>query len=590
MTLGPGYSQQMAFIDTILARLSGVSPARTQQQIELVDAGDSDLPPLPVVETPALPSVPQPVAIQSKAVKAKPSTYLYDRRAPLLRLSRHDYWTVEDATAGCHVYGGNGSGKSSTSGQAIAKAFLRANFGGLVLCAKPDEAENWKRYAKECGRSDQLIIVSDDDSHGHWRFNFIQYELNRPGDPASRVDNLVTVLMNLLEQTGRQSGGDDRIWQQAAEQLLRNVLMILITARREFSLLDVQKFIDAIPQSLQAAATDSWKHSDTARYLDEARAAYEHADRLADYHAIHHYITVQFPSLADRTRSSVTFTLSAMLQDLLVGTTRELLASGSNFFPEDSHEGAVIILALPAAIKRGYATAQTLFKVVWQMAALRRMEHVTETTRPIFLFMDESHIFASDFDTTYQSLARASKACTCALTQNLSSYFQRLGGSNPEHTTRALMGFYQTHLFHAQSDPATIDHAQKLFGRAPVTRINEQQSATTGANWSYTEGQSRSHNNYMDSNGKWGTSGSGGWNTSDSYSTNQSDTKGISTSTTMEEILQASDFTGLATGSDQVDQSRKHLRGVAQAWVFRTGRPWANGQMHLLAQFNRRLP
>ena len=163
---------------------------------------------------------------------------------------------------------------------------MRANFGGLVLVATNDETENWIRYAEECGRSDHLIIVTDDDSHGQWRFNFIQYELNRPGDPASRVDNLVTILMNLLEQTGRQGGGDDRIWQQAAEQLLRNVLMILITARTEFSLLDVQKFIDTIPQSLQAVESDSWKHSPTARFLNDAQAAYEQANRIADYYAI----------------------------------------------------------------------------------------------------------------------------------------------------------------------------------------------------------------------------------------------------------------------------------------------------------------
>ena len=273
-----------------------------------------------------------------------------------------------------------------------------------------------------------------------------------------------------------------------------------------------------------------------------------------------------------------------------MGTTRELLTTGSNFFPEDTHEGAVIVLALPAAIKRGYATAQTLFKVVWQMAALRRMEYVTETTRPIFLFMDESHIFCSDFDTTFQSLARRARACTCALTQNLSSYFQRLGGKNPEHTTRALMGYYQTHIFHAQADPATIDHAQKLFGKAAITRINEQQSRTQGENWSRSQGRQSSYNFSSNSDGGYSSGSSGGYNSSDSFASNQSDTLGTSTNTAMEDILHASDFTGLATGTDQVDASRKHLKGIAQAWMFRTGRPWANGQMHLLVQFDRRLP
>ncbi len=396
--------------------------------------------------------------------------------------------------------------------------------------------------------------------------------------------------MNLLEQTGRQSGGDDRIWQQAAEQLLRNVLMILVTARKEFSLLDIQKFIDAIPQTVQETKTSSWKNTDTAKYLIDAKAAYENANRIADYEAIHHYLTVQFPSLAARTRSSVTFTLSATLQDLLVGATRELLTTGCNFFPEDTHEGAIIILAMPAAIKRSYATAQTLFKVVWQMAALRRMEHVNEQTRPIFLWIDESHLFASDFDTTFQSLARTSRTCSCWLTQSLSSYVHRLGGKNPEHTTRALMSFFQTHLFHAQADPATVDHAQKLFGKGEITRFNQQRSSVQGTNWSHSSGGQTTYSGHSNSDGSWGSASGGGSNWSDGEGGNQSDTVGHSTTTTMEEILQASDFAGLATGTDQVDQSRKHLRGISQAWVFRTGRPWADGNMHLLAQFDRRLP
>ena len=65
--------------------------------------------------------------------------------------------TLRDACQGILITGGTGSGKTSGSGAAIAGAFLRAGMGGLVLVAKPEEAELWRRYCKRRGRLGSLI-------------------------------------------------------------------------------------------------------------------------------------------------------------------------------------------------------------------------------------------------------------------------------------------------------------------------------------------------------------------------------------------------------------------------------------------------
>ena len=41
-----------------------------------------------------------------------------------------NYWSLNDAFQGVQVFGATGSGKSSGSGQALARAFLEANLGG----------------------------------------------------------------------------------------------------------------------------------------------------------------------------------------------------------------------------------------------------------------------------------------------------------------------------------------------------------------------------------------------------------------------------------------------------------------------------
>lgn len=563
----------MAILDRILGRLSGV-PTTTQVM------PDGDRPPDPIAPALPLPVVPAPVKVPSRTRPANNASYLSHLDAPLIRLSRKDDWTIRDAVAGTHVFGGNGAGKSTGSGQTIAKSFLRAGFGGLVLCAKPDERENWERYAKACGRSKHLIIVSPDSP---WRFNFIQYELRRPGDPAARVENLLSTLMNILEQTGRErSSGEDSFWQQAAELLLRNALMILAAAQTNFSLFDLQKLIDTAPLSETQANGSDWQQTECARYLYAARASYEAAGRQNDFAVLQNYWLVQFPRLADRTRSSITFTLSTILQDLQIGTLRELFSTGSNFFPEDTHEGAIIILDLPAVLNRTHAVAQTLFKVVWQQAALRRMKSVNGRTRPIFLWADEAHFFVSPYDTSFQSLARATKAATVYMTQNLSAYHHRLPSRNAEAITNALLGYFQTQIFHAQSDPKTIQHAQALFGRREMTRVNDSRSWTDGRNRSYSEGSGNSFSSTTQRGNPVSFNAGSSWNQSYSFGDSQSETRGYTTSTTMEDVLQAHHFTSLKSGSDAE-------RGLSEAIIFRTGRIWATGQTHLFSQFSRHL-
>src|ERR1019366_4608194 len=69
-----------------------------------------------------------------------------------------DDFTIRDSSAGVLINGTNGSGKSSGSGALLARAYLRAGYGCLVLCVKTDEADLWRRYASETGRTDDLIF------------------------------------------------------------------------------------------------------------------------------------------------------------------------------------------------------------------------------------------------------------------------------------------------------------------------------------------------------------------------------------------------------------------------------------------------
>lgn len=107
--------------------------------------------------------------------------------------------------------------KPAAVGPPLAKAYLRAGFGGLVLCAKKDEMATWQRYAEETGRSDSVLIF---DASGDYRFPFLQYEVNREGEGAGYTENLVRLFMTVYEAVSRSSGsGADPYWRGPCSNL-----------------------------------------------------------------------------------------------------------------------------------------------------------------------------------------------------------------------------------------------------------------------------------------------------------------------------------------------------------------------------------
>ena len=136
----------------------------------------------------------------------------------LVNFSPVDAWTIRDSHAGCQILGTIGSGKSSGSGATIARAMLQKGFGGLVLCAKVDEYENWKRYCEQTGRLDSLLRFSAEEKK--YKLNFLNYELNRVGRGAGLTENLVNLFVTCSKVgdmgSSQQSGGQSQeFWDKA---------------------------------------------------------------------------------------------------------------------------------------------------------------------------------------------------------------------------------------------------------------------------------------------------------------------------------------------------------------------------------------
>jgi hypothetical protein len=467
-----------------------------------------------------------------------------------------NFWSLSDAFQGVQVFGGTGSGKSSGSGQALARAFMKANLGGLVLTAKTDEASQWEEYARDAGREGDVIRV---DAKAKWRFNFLSYELKRAGEGAGQTENLVNLFCSVLEASERrhgQGGGGDSYWQRTLKQLLRNSIDLAVIAVGDVSLPSLQRIITSAPRSPEEAANGEWRDKSACfGLIDVAKKTFAKAtegheaagtkpttqDRIreSDFRLTEDYWMWEFPSLAPETRSIIVSTFTSMADCFLRGVLGRLFCTDYNFTPDDTLKGKIIIFDLPVKEHNELGQfAQVLFKFVWQRAVERRIppgikrEEAEQTIRPVFLWADESQFFANSYDALFQSTARSSRACTVYLTQNFPSYLSVFSGANSRAEVEAFVGNLQTKIFHANGDPTTNNWAADSIGRSRQTHYSGGMSEQLGK-----------------SAAAGGVSQSAGGSQSVDY------------------VVQPQEFTMLRTGGEE---SRMEVDGI----IFQGGRRW----------------
>ena len=452
-------------------------------------------------------------------------------------------FTIGNACEGVQIFGGIGSGKTSGSGEALARSFLTAGFGGLVLCAKKDVLDDWKRYAAATGRSNNVLVFDDS---GDFVFPFLQYEIERKGEGAGYTDNLVRLFTTVYEAIDgtASSGGEhsDPYWTRAMQQLLRNTIDLCIIARGTVSVPLIHDVILSAPTSVAQIDTEEWKEKSLCwKLLLEGHA--QNLDKWVkyDFDSTASFWLEEYPSLADKTRSSILSTITTMMDIFLRRPFRRLFSEQPDdrrkiAYPELTHRGVIIVLNLPVK-EFGDAgrAAQVVYKYLWQQAVERRA--VTNETIPVFLWVDEAQNFVTEYDMQFQATARSTKACTVYLTQNLPNYYAKMGGTQSKYKVDSLMGNLQTKIWHANSDPMTNENAAETIGRSWQTR--------------QTSGESFGVDSFNVSAGK---------NESFDYD------------------VPPQAFTKLRKGG--IGNNR-----IVEAILFQNGRLWKNGKTHLFAQF-----
>jgi type IV secretory system conjugative DNA transfer VirD4/TraG family protein len=352
------------------------------------------------------------------------------------------------------------------SGKHLAYGYLALGFGGLVLCAKGDECPQWKKWAADTGRSDDLIII---DACGKWRMNFIDLEANRQDAGGGFTINIVALLDEVsraISGTGKASG-EQKFWDDALHTLLANLVDLPVLADLHVSLPLLREIASSAPTSLEQLNDPKWHEtSRCAQVLRDANENTLKADPAirADFEECQTFWTQTFPALGDKTRSSIMLGFDILIRPLVTRPLRSLFSTDTNVRPEDTFDGKIIIVDLPVQnFKLAGRIANLLWKLCFQQAVLRRTTPAQKDTylRPCFLYADESQNYVSKGDAEYVAVARSSRGATIFLVQNRES-FRRVLGDND--AVDSLLANLQAKFFCANTGD-TNEWASRILGQ-----------------------------------------------------------------------------------------------------------------------------
>jgi hypothetical protein len=384
---------------------------------------------------------------------------------------------LADAQTGVCVFGATGSGKTSGPAKHLAYGYLAAGFGGLVLCAKKEERQQWQQWAAETSREDDLVVI---DASGSWRFNFLEWEASRPEEGGGLSINIVNLLDEIaIAISGHEEGSNSgKFWEDALHHMNTNLVDLPLLAGLEVSLPLLRSIVTSGAKTPEQVNDPEWrKTSACAAILAEADKATAKADAQAraDFEECRDYWLVEFPNLSEKTRSIITLTFSMLVRPLITRPLRQVFSADTNIRPEDAFEGKIILVNIPVQEYRLVGRIANLaWKYCFQVAVLRRMQPKDGFLRPVFLWADEAQNFVSKFDSEYQAVARSAGGCTVYLTQNRES-FRRVLKNND--AVDSLLGNLQAKFF-CQNAGETNEWAARLLGErwVRITSTNAGQS------------------------------------------------------------------------------------------------------------------
>jgi type IV secretory pathway TraG/TraD family ATPase VirD4 len=355
-----------------------------------------------------------------------------------------------------------GKGKT-TLARTLYRAMLRDCFGGLVLCVKHSQVQEFLALAKAEGRERDCILLAPGRGSV---FNPLEGEASS-AEAAALLGEIAEVLANRV----RDGGENESFWREQLGIVLRNLFVLCRLKHGRHDMLLAAELFDGRANSLAELADPNWRsHSPMAAAIASARSSDETDARLAV-----DYFTRAFPCHGDRLQGSLAATVASVFDHLRRKPLVDLFTSTSTFHMEDVFENnRICIVGLPALDSADGRVANAILQFCFCRAATRRVrEHHT------FLVSDECQETVSRELMRKLAVLREFKVASLMLTQNLAVLDDRIG----ETAREAFCGLLALKIFGPQSHAATRQWAADQIGkRKEQVETKSRTTAERGGN------------------------------------------------------------------------------------------------------------
>lgn len=387
---------------------------------------------------------------------------------PIMQWTQGCYLTVRQLLANILILGATGSGKTSGSGKQLMRSIVRyPGSGGLILAAKPEDADDVRAIFRAAGRADDLLVVNSD---GELLFNFLDY-MRSMGADAREISRCILVIAETLKAGESKGGGEmGEFWERENERLIYNAVLVILLATGKIAIAAIQKFIMTTLQNPQQVSSPEWQGCFHDKCMRAAFDAPKTKIQQHDFELAVDYFFREWPSMADKTRSSILTGVLGILHCMNSGLAKELCSSTTNVSPDDMLKQRWVMINLPPA---KYGDTGMFVNAVWKYATekmiLRRKAEPGDA--PVIIWCDEFSQFVNSHDSHYLSQARSHYGGMVMLTQNISSIIGAMRGEAGRHQAIALMSNAGHKVAHAIGDSETAEYLSKLLGREERTKI-----------------------------------------------------------------------------------------------------------------------
>jgi hypothetical protein len=392
-----------------------------------------------------------------------------DLDRPLLKWTPNDYFTKRDLLRSVCAQGASGSGKTNFVGYQIAKALVNdGGIGGLILASKPvEDRQYWLDIFAKAGRRNDLLIFAPDMP---LRCNVLNWELSNGAD-SREMANCLMVFGETLRRGGGSGGDDNQFFKDQSERMLQLAIEPVRLATGKVSAVDIQRFINGaamMPEQLQSPGWRAGFHNQTLKAAYDARKT---SIEQADFEQVMQYWLGEYPTLNDRTRSSITTQVMGILHVLCNGIVRELLSTTTNTTPAVMDAGKWLLI--DQAVSR-YGASGAFVNASWKLMVQRQIlrRHATSGSAITVIWVDEFQNHVNSGDAKFLAECRSHRGCMVVLTQSLHSYYAALkGGHAAEHEANSLLTNFAHRIFCSLGDAKSAEWASGLLGKRLETMI-----------------------------------------------------------------------------------------------------------------------